>query len=312
MDHKVWMYLVYLAVSVGLTVWVATTLSRNGLVFLEDVFDDKRLAKAVNQLLVMGFYLLNLGYVTVAMRSERDDRARQPRPGEAVPQDRPGAAGPRRPALLQRLLPQPLPPRAAAPAADPAAAAAGRPAADAPAAARRPRRRLAEPPGGAGRGRGPRLRRRRRDRARRSGRARGRPDRLLHRPLRRGLPDLPGRPPLAGGPRPSSYPWSSCRPGRPRPGSASPAWTTRRRCGPHGDRRHRRGVRAATAPGWPACGRWPTTGAWPSGSDHRGCCRRPAGSSPRPPRSASRSAPSSAVPPIGGADYGDVCDDGCR
>jgi hypothetical protein len=69
MDHKVWMYLAYLAISVGLTVWVATTLSRNGQVFLEDVFSDTKLAKAVNQLLVMGFYLLNLGYVAVAMRS---------------------------------------------------------------------------------------------------------------------------------------------------------------------------------------------------------------------------------------------------
>ncbi|MEV8505589.1 hypothetical protein AB0368_12285 [Actinoplanes sp. NPDC051475] len=69
MDHKVWMYLAYLIISVGLTIWVATTLSRNGLVFLEDVFADSRLAKAVNHLLVMGFYLLNLGYVAVAMRS---------------------------------------------------------------------------------------------------------------------------------------------------------------------------------------------------------------------------------------------------
>jgi hypothetical protein len=69
MDPKVWMYLLYLGVSVGLTIWVATTLARNGLVFLLDVFDDERLAKAVNQLLVMGFYLLNLGYVTAAMRS---------------------------------------------------------------------------------------------------------------------------------------------------------------------------------------------------------------------------------------------------
>ncbi|MFI5833028.1 hypothetical protein ACIA5A_05045 [Micromonospora sp. NPDC051300] len=68
MDMKVWMYLAYLAVSIGLTVWVARTLSRNGLVFLRDVFPDDRLAEAVNSLLVVGFYLLNLGYVTVAMR----------------------------------------------------------------------------------------------------------------------------------------------------------------------------------------------------------------------------------------------------
>ncbi|MFC0028544.1 hypothetical protein ACFFMM_03275 [Micromonospora chaiyaphumensis] len=68
MDVKVWMYLAYLAVSIGLTVWVARALARNGLVFLEDVFADKRLADAVNSLLVVGFYLLNLGYVTVAMK----------------------------------------------------------------------------------------------------------------------------------------------------------------------------------------------------------------------------------------------------
>jgi hypothetical protein len=67
-DVKVWMYLIYLVISIGLTVWVARTLSRNGLVFLEDVFSDSRLAKAVNHLLVVGFYLLNLGYVTVAMK----------------------------------------------------------------------------------------------------------------------------------------------------------------------------------------------------------------------------------------------------
>ena len=65
----VFTYLAYLCISVGLTVWVATTLSRNGLVFLEDVFADSKLARAVNHLLVMGFYLLNLGFVAVAMRS---------------------------------------------------------------------------------------------------------------------------------------------------------------------------------------------------------------------------------------------------
>ncbi|MFC7534431.1 hypothetical protein [Actinoplanes sp. GCM10030250] len=70
MDHKAVMYLVYLLVSIGLTVWVATTLSRNGQIFLEEVFADSKLARAVNQLLTMGFYLLNLGYTTVAMRSE--------------------------------------------------------------------------------------------------------------------------------------------------------------------------------------------------------------------------------------------------
>ncbi|AEV82846.1 membrane protein [Actinoplanes sp. SE50] len=69
MDPKMWMYLGYLVVSVALTIWVGTTLARNGMVFLTDVFADDRLARAVNQLLVMGFYLLNLGYLAIAMRT---------------------------------------------------------------------------------------------------------------------------------------------------------------------------------------------------------------------------------------------------
>jgi hypothetical protein len=58
---------------VPLTIWVAMTLSRNGQVFLEDVFEDRLdLANAVNKLLVVGFYLLNLGFVLIYLRS--DDR----------------------------------------------------------------------------------------------------------------------------------------------------------------------------------------------------------------------------------------------
>ena len=68
MDLKLVTYLVYLLVSVTLTIWVARTLLKNGQVFLDDAFEDGRLAVSVNHLLVVGFYLLNLGYVSVAMR----------------------------------------------------------------------------------------------------------------------------------------------------------------------------------------------------------------------------------------------------
>lgn len=62
-------YLAYLAISVGLTVWVARTLSTNGRVFLINSFAaDERLADSVNHLLVVGFYLINLGYVTLALK----------------------------------------------------------------------------------------------------------------------------------------------------------------------------------------------------------------------------------------------------
>ena len=54
--------LVYAAASLGLTIWLARTLFKNGEVFLEEVFaDNPRMARPVNHLLVVGFYLLNLG-----------------------------------------------------------------------------------------------------------------------------------------------------------------------------------------------------------------------------------------------------------
>ncbi|MEU0554854.1 hypothetical protein [Dactylosporangium sp. NPDC006015] len=68
MDLKLGTYLIYLAVSIVLTVWVARTLLKNGQVFLDDALTDERLAKSVNHLLVVGFYLLNLGYVAVALK----------------------------------------------------------------------------------------------------------------------------------------------------------------------------------------------------------------------------------------------------
>ena len=62
-------YLVYLAISIGLTVWVARTLHKNGRVFLVDVFHgNEPLADSVNHLLVVGFYLINFGYVSLALK----------------------------------------------------------------------------------------------------------------------------------------------------------------------------------------------------------------------------------------------------
>jgi hypothetical protein len=63
-------YLLYLLISTGLTVLVGTGLARSGRAFLLDVFDgNDSLAKAVSRLLVLGFYLLSLGFVTLTMRT---------------------------------------------------------------------------------------------------------------------------------------------------------------------------------------------------------------------------------------------------
>src|SRR5207245_9217483 len=65
----VWTYIAYLLISVALTVWVARTLHKNGRIFLVDSFlGNEGLADSVNHLLVVGFYLINIGFVTLALK----------------------------------------------------------------------------------------------------------------------------------------------------------------------------------------------------------------------------------------------------
>ena len=61
-------YCSYLAISIGITVWVARTLHKNGRIFLLDAFHgNAELADSVNHLLVVGFYLINVGYIALAL-----------------------------------------------------------------------------------------------------------------------------------------------------------------------------------------------------------------------------------------------------
>lgn len=63
-------YISYLAISIVVTVWVARTLYRSGRVFLLDAFrGNAELADSVNHLLVVGFYLINVGYIAIALKT---------------------------------------------------------------------------------------------------------------------------------------------------------------------------------------------------------------------------------------------------
>lgn len=65
----IWGYVIYLLASILLTVWVGYTLFRNGRIFLVDTFHgNEELADSVNHLLLVGFYLLNIGYVSIALQ----------------------------------------------------------------------------------------------------------------------------------------------------------------------------------------------------------------------------------------------------
>lgn len=68
--YAVWSYFAYLAISLGVTIRVARTLQKNGRIFLVDAFHgNSELADSVNHPLVVGFYLVNIGFFTVVFRT---------------------------------------------------------------------------------------------------------------------------------------------------------------------------------------------------------------------------------------------------
>ena len=69
MTATLFAYVAYVLISVALTVWVGRTLHKNGRAFLVDVFATREdLADSVNHLLVVGFYLINFGYMSLALK----------------------------------------------------------------------------------------------------------------------------------------------------------------------------------------------------------------------------------------------------
>lgn len=69
MNYIIVTYSFYLVITISLTIWVARTLFKNGKVFLVDIFHgNKELADSVNNLLLVGFYLINLGYAVYTLQ----------------------------------------------------------------------------------------------------------------------------------------------------------------------------------------------------------------------------------------------------
>ncbi|MGY4396125.1 hypothetical protein ACVWZA_001298 [Sphingomonas sp. UYAg733] len=61
-------YALYLVITIAITIWVARTLSSNGVVFLIQCFGQNEvLARSTNHLLVVGFYLVNIGFITLTL-----------------------------------------------------------------------------------------------------------------------------------------------------------------------------------------------------------------------------------------------------
>jgi hypothetical protein len=73
MNQIIITYTLYLVITICLTIWVAKTLFKNGKVFLVDIFHGNTLlADSVNNLLLVGFYLINLGYAVYTLQITSD------------------------------------------------------------------------------------------------------------------------------------------------------------------------------------------------------------------------------------------------
>ncbi len=70
MTMMVWTYAAYLVICIGVTIWVARILRHNGIIVLTDgTRQSQPLAQAVSHLVVVGFYLVNLGAICFFLKA---------------------------------------------------------------------------------------------------------------------------------------------------------------------------------------------------------------------------------------------------
>jgi hypothetical protein len=62
-------YFLYIGISLLFTIWVGHTLHSKGRIFLLQNFrDNEALADSINHLLLVGFYLVNLGFILLTLK----------------------------------------------------------------------------------------------------------------------------------------------------------------------------------------------------------------------------------------------------
>lgn len=67
MSYNTLAYLIYLPFTLILTIWVGRDLHQKGVGLLTNALGDAPLVKVVNQFLLLGYYLLNIGYAAVCL-----------------------------------------------------------------------------------------------------------------------------------------------------------------------------------------------------------------------------------------------------
>jgi hypothetical protein len=67
MTYNTIAYLFYLPFTIGITWWVGKDLNRKGAYLLWAAFEDNALVNTINRFLLLGYYLLNIGYAVLSL-----------------------------------------------------------------------------------------------------------------------------------------------------------------------------------------------------------------------------------------------------
>ena len=67
MNLNIITYTIYLPIIVFITVRIGWLCHKNGEMFLYTLFEDKSLVKSINNLLLIGYYLTNIGYAIITI-----------------------------------------------------------------------------------------------------------------------------------------------------------------------------------------------------------------------------------------------------
>lgn len=62
MNYNLLSYLFYIIVSLFVTIWLGKVFHKNGIHYILSIFEEEKIAHAINNLLLVGYYLVNIGY----------------------------------------------------------------------------------------------------------------------------------------------------------------------------------------------------------------------------------------------------------
>lgn len=68
-----WIVTTYLLIGIPAIVWVGLDLYKNGLSLIVNLYQDLELSKTINKLLLVGYYLVNIGYLALTVAVPRGE-----------------------------------------------------------------------------------------------------------------------------------------------------------------------------------------------------------------------------------------------